>query len=123
MKKKAGAGDRSAAFLLLLFTIIAIAWANSPWGATYDAFWDAEVQLSVGDLEAHLTLHQIVNDGLMAFFFFLVGLELPEVVARVAQERAGTLLITVAVVLVCIIVARMVPLVADLLARAKPKGG
>ena len=78
MKKKAGAGDRSAAFLLLLFTIIAIAWANSPWGATYDAFWEAEVQLSVGDLEAHLTLHQIVNDGLMAFFFFLVGLEVKQ---------------------------------------------
>jgi Na+/H+ antiporter NhaA len=75
LARKSGTSDRSAALLLLLFTIIAIAWANSPWGATYDAFWHAEVQLSIGDLEVHLTLLELVNDGLMAFFFFLVGLE------------------------------------------------
>ncbi|HEX6366738.1 MAG TPA: Na+/H+ antiporter NhaA [Agromyces sp.] len=73
--RKLNAGDRKAAFLLLLFTIIAIAWANSPWGATYDAFWETEIQLSIGPIDAHLTLHELVNDGLMAFFFFLVGLE------------------------------------------------
>ena len=73
--RKGGTTDRTAAMLLLLFTVIAIGWANSPWGATYDEFWDTEVELIVGGFEAHLTLHQLVNDGLMAFFFFTVGLE------------------------------------------------
>ena len=73
--KKGKSKDRTAAMLLLLFTVIAIAWANSPWGATYDAFWDTEVEIAVGEFSAHLTLHQLVNDGLMAFFFFIVGLE------------------------------------------------
>jgi Na+/H+ antiporter NhaA len=75
LRRKRGAPDRSAAMLLLLFTVAAILWANSPWGASYDEFWDTEVELVVGAFEAHLTLHQLVNDGLMAFFFFTVGLE------------------------------------------------
>lgn len=73
--KKGGSNDRTAAMLLLLFTVIAIAWANSPWGASYDEFWETEVEIAVGGFSAHLTLHQLVNDGLMAFFFFIVGLE------------------------------------------------
>lgn len=73
--KKGGTNDRTAAMLLLLFTVIAIAWANSPWGATYDEFWETEVEIAVGQFSAHLTLHSLVNDGLMAFFFFIVGLE------------------------------------------------
>ena len=71
----AGAGDRLSALLLLCFTLIAIVWANSPWGSTYDAFWDTHVEIVVGGFQAELTLHQLVNDGLMAFFFFTVGLE------------------------------------------------
>ena len=73
--RRAGTSDRLSALLLLCFTLIAIVWANSPWGATYDEFWDTEVEIVVGSFAAHLTLHQLVNDGLMAFFFFTVGLE------------------------------------------------
>ncbi|MGW4928157.1 Na+/H+ antiporter NhaA [Agromyces sp. NPDC004153] len=73
--KKGGTTDRSAAMLLLLGTVIAIAWANSPWGSSYEAFWETEVEITIGTFSAHLTLHQLVNDGLMAFFFFIVGLE------------------------------------------------
>ncbi len=73
--RRAGTSDRLSALLLLCFTLIAIVWANSPWGATYDEFWDTEVEIVVGGFAAQLTLHQLVNDGLMAFFFFTVGLE------------------------------------------------
>lgn len=73
--RTAGTSDRLSALLLLCFTLIAIVWANSPWGVTYDEFWDTEVEIVVGSFAAHLTLHQLVNDGLMAFFFFTVGLE------------------------------------------------
>ena len=73
--RTAGTSDRLSALLLLCFTLIAIVWANSPWGSTYDEFWDTDVEIVVGGFAAQLTLHQLVNDGLMAFFFFTVGLE------------------------------------------------
>jgi Na+/H+ antiporter NhaA len=65
----------TAAALLLWFTIFAIAWANSPWGQTYSMFWNTEVGLTFGHLHTELTVRELVNDGLMTFFFFLVGLE------------------------------------------------
>ena len=68
-------GENTAAALLLLCTVAAIVWANSPWADSYTAFWGTEIGLSVGDLHAELTVRHLVNDGLMAFFFFIVGLE------------------------------------------------
>lgn len=67
--------DNAAAALLLLFTVAAILWANSPWGSGYFEFWSTPIGLSFGDLHAELTLREFVNDGLMTFFFFVVGLE------------------------------------------------
>lgn len=62
--------------LLLGCALVALAWANSPWGATYDALWSTE--LTLGTVQFHITtsLHHWVNDGLMAIFFFVVGLEI-----------------------------------------------
>lgn len=68
-------GENAAAALLLIFTIVAIVWANSPWAQTYSEFWDTPVGLSVGAVHGELTVKELVNDGLMAFFFFIVGLE------------------------------------------------
>ncbi|CAN5428343.1 Na+/H+ antiporter NhaA [soil metagenome] len=68
-------GENIAAALLLGFTAIAIVWANSPWAETYTTFWDTHVGISIGDIHAELTMKHLVNDGLMAFFFFIVGLE------------------------------------------------
>tara|TARA_R110002020_G_scaffold298713_5_gene514552 strand:+ start:2211 stop:4112 length:1902 start_codon:yes stop_codon:yes gene_type:complete len=75
MKHKRDSSDRKAAALLLIFTALAILWANSPWGYTYEQFWDMHLDVSLGDLQVSATLHGVVNDALMAFFFFLVGLE------------------------------------------------
>lgn len=68
-------GENAAAALLLVFTIAAILWANSPWGASYSQFWNTPVGLALGDLHVELSVKELVNDGLMAFFFFIVGLE------------------------------------------------
>lgn len=68
-------GENAAAALLLLFTVVAIAWANSPWAQSYTDFWNMHVGLMLGDLHAELSVKHLVNDGLMAFFFFIVGLE------------------------------------------------
>lgn len=70
-----GTGDRLAALLLLLGTVIAITWANLPFGASYEAFWGTELQVSLGGLDLEATLHEVVNDAIMTFFFFVVGLE------------------------------------------------
>lgn len=65
--------EQIGALLLLTATIAAIAWANLAGG--YDRFWATEVRLSLGDSSFHLDLYHLVNDALMAFFFFAVGLE------------------------------------------------
>jgi Na+/H+ antiporter NhaA len=68
-------GENTAAALLLAGTVIAILWANSPWSGSYSAFWGTEVGLTLGGRHVELTVQHLVNDGLMAFFFFAVGLE------------------------------------------------
>jgi Na+/H+ antiporter NhaA len=71
----ARSGENTAAALLLAFTVIAIVWANSPWAQSYSEFWNTEVGLRFGTMHAELSVKHLVNDGLMAFFFFIVGLE------------------------------------------------
>lgn len=71
-------GDSSeslAAVFVLTATVLALVWANSPWGATYDAFWETRIAISVGGAGIDLDLQHWVNDGLMALFFFVIGLE------------------------------------------------
>ncbi|MGY1623559.1 Na+/H+ antiporter NhaA [Geodermatophilus sp. SYSU D00965] len=68
--------EAGSAGLLLLATVVALLWANSPVGDSYDAFWHTELAISVGGAELALDLQHWVNDGLMVFFFFVVGLEI-----------------------------------------------
>jgi Na+/H+ antiporter NhaA len=67
--------ENTAAGLLLAATVIAILWANSPWAQSYWTLLNTPVGFSFGDVEFDLTVKQLVNDGLMTFFFFIVGLE------------------------------------------------
>ncbi|WP_264016751.1 Na+/H+ antiporter NhaA [Mycolicibacterium confluentis] len=68
-------GENTAAAMLLVFTVLAIVWANSPWADTYTTFWNTEIGVSFGSLHAEMSVKHFVNDALMAFFFFVVGLE------------------------------------------------
>ncbi|MGY1631985.1 Na+/H+ antiporter NhaA [Geodermatophilus sp. SYSU D01186] len=68
--------EAGSAGLLLLATVAALLWANSPVGDSYDAFWHTEFAVRVGGTELALDLQHWVNDGLMVFFFFVVGLEI-----------------------------------------------
>ena len=65
-----------AGILLFGATIIALIWANSPYGATYESLWQYEIGISFQDFELKKPLILWINDGLMAIFFFLIGLEL-----------------------------------------------
>jgi Na+/H+ antiporter NhaA len=67
--------EAGGAIVLLLATVAALAWANSPWVAGYDALWGTELSLIVGDLVLSHDLRGWVNDGLMTVFFLLIGLE------------------------------------------------
>ena len=68
-------GEKTAAGLLLACTLLAILWANSPWADSYSALLDIHVGASFADHHFQLTVKHLVNDGLMTFFFFIVGLE------------------------------------------------
>ncbi|MFT4767729.1 MAG: NhaA family Na+:H+ antiporter [Glaciecola sp.] len=67
----------SAAGILLFFTaLLAIVIANTPLFSAYQQFFATPVEVRVGALEIAKPLLLWVNDGLMAVFFFLIGLEL-----------------------------------------------
>lgn len=70
-----GSGVPPGPVLLLVATVVAVAWANSPWAHGYTALLDTSVGLSVGAHHVELTVQHLVNDGLMTLFFFIVGLE------------------------------------------------
>lgn len=62
--------------VLFVAAVVAIFFANSPWAEAYSSIWQHKIGVSFGDLELKMSLHHWVNDGLMAIFFFVVGLEL-----------------------------------------------
>lgn len=69
--------EASGGILLLICTVIALAWANSPWYAVYHNLWHTNIILSLGNLlTLDYSLHHWINDGLMVIFFFTVGLEI-----------------------------------------------
>ena len=73
--KAPGTKENTAAALLLACTLAAILWANSPWAETYWALLDTHVGFAFGGHTFELTVKHLINDGLMTFFFFIVGLE------------------------------------------------
>jgi Na+/H+ antiporter NhaA len=73
-KIRAMGQNRIGALLLLVATVVAILWANISTGS-YESFWETHMTVGVGDLQLDFTLHALVNDALMAIFFFTVGLE------------------------------------------------
>lgn len=62
--------------MLLAATVLALIWANSPWADVYKAIWDTRLGFSAAGWELSKPLLLWVNDGLMAIFFFLIGLEI-----------------------------------------------
>ena len=85
--------EAASGILLLAATVIALIWANSPWKGSYASFLDADIILDAGPIGFHLTVHEFVNDALMAFFFFVVGLEIKrELVKGELRDRKAAAL-------------------------------
>jgi len=70
------ARESSSGIVLLTCALVALAWANSPWTASYEAIQHAPLSLAVGSWRAEMSVLHLINDGLMAVFFFVVGLEI-----------------------------------------------
>jgi Na+/H+ antiporter NhaA len=70
------ATEAGSAVVLIAAALAALVWANLPGGASYESFWTTRLALDVGDWRFALDLRHWVNDGLMALFFFVVGLEI-----------------------------------------------
>lgn len=68
--------ESSAGVILFVSALIAMLWANSPWKESYHHLWEIPLSIGFGDFEVKKTLHHWINDGLMAVFFFVIGLEL-----------------------------------------------
>ena len=61
--------------VLLCAAIAALLWANSPWSESYESFWTTKLSIRLGSEGISLDLRHWVNEGLMTFFFLVVGLE------------------------------------------------
>ncbi len=85
--------EASSSILLIVATVVAIVWANSPAGETYTHFWETRLSISLGDLSISLSLREWINEAIMCFFFFVVGLEIKrEVLVGELSTRKKALL-------------------------------
>ncbi len=67
--------ETGGAVVLLCAAVAALLWANSPWSSSYESFWTTKLSIRFGDAGISEDLRQWVNDGLMTFFFLVIGLE------------------------------------------------
>ncbi|MBW7906950.1 MAG: Na+/H+ antiporter NhaA [Phycisphaerae bacterium] len=68
--------EASSGIVLVACTVLALLLANSPLGDEMEALWHLSCQIGIGQWVLAKDLHHVVNDGLMAIFFFVVGLEI-----------------------------------------------
>jgi Na+:H+ antiporter, NhaA family len=95
--------EAAGGIVLLVGALAALVWANSPWEASYRALWSTPVTVEIGAVPLHhlasLDLLAVVNDGLMALFFFVVALEIKRelVSGELRDPRAAALPVIAAV--------------------------
>ncbi|HEX6106866.1 MAG TPA: Na+/H+ antiporter NhaA [Gemmatimonadales bacterium] len=68
--------ESAGGVVLLVTTVVALVWANSPWAESYHYVWERTFTVGAPGFGLSLSLHHWINDGLMAVFFFVVGLEI-----------------------------------------------
>ena len=85
--------ESSGGIVLMVCTALALAWANSPWSESYFHLWERTLTIGTEGFGLTETLHHWINDGLMAVFFFVVGLEIKRemLVGELASVRQAAL--------------------------------
>lgn len=91
--------EASGGILLLACAVVALVWANSPLRDAYVGLWGTYVTVGAGAFEISKPLLLWINDGLMAIFFFVVGLEIKREVltGELASPRKAALPLAAAV--------------------------
>ena len=69
------ATESGSALLMVSATVVALVWANSAWSGAYQALWATEGSVVLGGAGLEMDLRHWINNGLMAVFFFVIGLE------------------------------------------------
>jgi NhaA family Na+:H+ antiporter len=89
----------SSGIVLMFATVVALVLANSPLAKTYDDLLHTYIGISVGPFQLKYSLQHWINDGLMAVFFFLVGLEIKRelLTGELSNLRAAMLPILAAI--------------------------
>lgn len=85
--------EAAGGIALMVSALVALIWANSPWSDSYFDLWSTYLTIGVGEYSLSETLLHWVNDGLMAIFFFIVGLEIKRelLVGELANPRKAML--------------------------------
>jgi Na+/H+ antiporter NhaA len=73
--RAAQTAETGGALLLVGAVVVALLWSNSPWHASYFAFWQQPIGLTVGPWTLAADLRTWIDEGLMTLFFLVVGLE------------------------------------------------
>lgn len=68
--------EASSGIVLLTFAVMAMGLANSPWAAAYEEILHWKLSVGAGDFLLSMSLLHWINDGLMAVFFFIIGMEI-----------------------------------------------
>jgi len=89
----------SAGILLLLATLLAVAWTNPLMNDTYESVWERSLGILFGDIAFTMSLRHWVNDGLLTLFFLVIGLEIKRelTVGHLATVRSAALPMAAAV--------------------------
>ena len=85
--------ENTGAILLLLGAVVALVWVNSPWGDGYRALGD--IVVGPAGLHLDLSIAQWATDGLLAVFFFVVGLELKREMVDGQLRRPSTAIVPI----------------------------
>jgi len=89
--------EAASGIVLMVAAIVALIWANMPGGESYAAFWETPLEFAIGPIHLEETLREIINDGFMAIFFFVVGLEIKrELVSGELKDRRAAALPAIA---------------------------
>lgn len=85
--------EASSGIVLFVAAVVALVWANSPWYDVYHDLLDTHIIVGFGSWAIDETLHHWIDDGLMAVFFFVVGLEIKRavVVGELSSVRKAAL--------------------------------
>ncbi len=91
--------EASSGILLIVATVVALVWANSPWSDSYFRFWSLPFSISLGEYGLSKSVLYWINDGLMAVFFLVIGLEVKReiLVGELASVRKASLPVLAAV--------------------------